>query len=115
MTTLHKIHEEAMVMALLSMQDAATLATKSKHPKAVQAICTAVANLIAGAGAYGSSGQSNMMDLASKRGFAPEFYNNGVRVTFNALKKEAPRVVCKGCGADSPYGAPTCVSCGRDL
>jgi ribosomal protein L40E len=34
-----------------------------------------------------------------------------------AIRREAAsrRIVCKGCGADSPMGAPACVMCGRSL
>lgn len=72
------IAQAALAAALKDLADAASLA--EGVPNVCSSVCAAVANLIAGAGAFGSGGQRNMMDLASEAGFAPEFYVNSIRV-----------------------------------
>lgn len=78
--TQHKIQQIAMSAALLDLRDAAEQALSTRH--AVSFICTAVANLIAGSGAHGSSAQQAMMELASGAGFVPEYYADSIRVTY---------------------------------
>ena len=93
--TLKKIafHAEAVNIAIIELRDAALECCALKGQKhAVGSICTAIATLIAGAGAHGSTEQLRVMDLANSHGFRPEYYGGGIRVEFdkehNAAKAE---------------------------
>jgi hypothetical protein len=74
----HSIHHEAMVETL----DALARAAKAAPPGTGGHVCTAVANLIAGAGAWGSHEQLALMRLAVQSGFSPEYWVNSIRVTY---------------------------------
>lgn len=69
----------AVKLALVDLADACQLAPE---PQVVSSICTAVANLIAGAGPWGGTDQSNLMNAAERLGFRPGFYGSTIRVSW---------------------------------
>lgn len=82
-----KVQPETMEVLLLELRDVA--ANCGKVPHAVSGICTVVANLIAFSGSNGGTAQANMMRMAERCGFTPEFYGHGVRVSYTAPDRKA--------------------------
>lgn len=83
----YTIPQRTIELVLLELRDAAESALDTQTQYVVGDICTAVAHLIAGAGTYGGTSQRNLMDLASRIGFQPEYYVSSIRVTFIPKKK----------------------------
>lgn len=82
MTKSYTLSHVAIQAAFIELREAADFANQHKTPYAVSSICSAVANIIQGAGSYGGSPQSRLMDLAVECGFRPEFYAGTIRVHY---------------------------------
>jgi hypothetical protein len=68
---------------LQELQDAAALSLrKPVRPEICASICSAVANLVAGAGRHGGTEQKNLMDRCARFGFHPEYYADSIRVHY---------------------------------
>ena len=78
---------ETFAITLAELRDVAQACSDAKVPYAVSGVATIVATLCAFAGPHGSTGQRNAMDAATKAGFTPEYYGDGIRVTFNPKGK----------------------------
>lgn len=84
MKTSQTIAPDYMGAALADMGDAAKLAHKAGNVDALTSILSAVANLIAGCGAWGGMKQAQMIEAARLCGFESEYYGAGcVRVTLS--------------------------------
>jgi hypothetical protein len=81
------LSEEHMKSMLIMLRDVAQECLSKKVPYVVSDVCSVVANLIASAGPHGGTGQTRMMDLASKVGFSPEYYNDTIRVGYYPKEK----------------------------
>lgn len=88
--------QHCIEMTLLELADVCKFNENRKNTDAypVQCACTVVANLIAGSGRFGGTEQTEMMRLAERAGFVPEFYADSIRVTWPESKPA--RKVAKG-------------------
>ena len=68
---------------LVELANIAKLGIQCKVPNVASTACTIVATLIAGAGSYGGTEQTNLMREAERAGFAPQFWGSAIRVTFD--------------------------------
>jgi hypothetical protein len=84
------MHTAAIQAAFRELREAAHFALANKTPYAVSSICSAVANIIQGAGSYGGHPQKTLMDAATAAGFSPEFYAGGIRVGYHPKVESKP-------------------------